>query len=259
MKRNTVLMNLAAAQAIPADQVQSPVIPVPVFVEETMTATVAAAEHLAEFEAVGMPVALIATVEQRAIALQSAQAIWNAGKSKVRDENNIKIYERADQLVSDTLAAGDLALRDDAEGKKRLEAIRQGTGLADRVADLTDLSVLVTDEREKFAAIHMPVDARAAELADVAKTLQKLLAEEDAAKTNGTGKEMRDRFYTLVLEPLDELRAFARYAFRNDSSDRRRNAFGSSYARRNARAAYRRRKNADSTTASAPVVESIGQ
>ena len=68
-----------------------------------------------------------------------------------------------------------------------------------------------------------------------------------------TAKELRDRLYTLTLEPIRELRAFADFAFRKDRGNNRRFAFTSTYIRRRDRRAARVRAAAAAAVASTTV------
>ena len=118
------------------------------------------------------------------------------------------------------------------EGKRRVSMIREGEGLADLVSDLNDQAVLLTDFRPRFEAIRVDVDAESQKAAKLRDDLQAALAEEDVAKTLTGYKELRDRIFTLTKRSLQELRAFASFAFRKDKTNSRRNLFTSSYIRR---------------------------
>lgn len=85
-----------------------------------------------------------------------------------------------------------------------------------------DLAQLCRDAAEQFTAIKVDAGAMAAELDRTGRQLQNSLAGEDAKKSMSSTKELRDRFYTLTLEPIHDLRAFAEFAFRKDKGNRSR-------------------------------------
>ena len=118
------------------------------------------------------------------------------------------------------------------------------------MADQLDLAQLVRDASPQFAAIRMdPVDL-ATRLEQTGKQLQEGLSQEEAQKSLSNTKELRDRFYTLCLEPLREMRAFADFAFRKDRSNNRRFAYTSAYKRRINRKTLRNRAAAAVAAAS---------
>ena len=114
--------------------------------------------------------------------------------------------------------------------------------MPDLVADLFDLAQLLRDAPEPFAAIKVDAHAMADALDKTGRQLQNSLAQEDAKKSMSSTKELRDRFYTLALEPLRDLRAFADFAFRKDKGNNRRFAFTSAYIRRRDRKARAKTK-----------------
>ncbi len=220
-----------AAMSLPVSAVREPDMPVAVFIDEGHVAVAAAHEHQKDLTAVGLPTTTVEQLHGRLEALASAEALWRLERGYGRNEETRTVIDDATALREDVLAAADLALRKSAEGQRRLSQIREGEGLPDLVADLTDLAVLVGHASARFEAIRYPVSDKAAELTRMATALQATLANEDAGKTLGTAKELRDRVYTLALEPLTDLRAHATFAFRHDRSNNRRMGFTSAYHR----------------------------
>lgn len=223
------------AWGLPADMVRAPDLPMPVFIDEGKGYIGAARQHMESLVAVGMPPHLVDRYERYILAAEATQTKWNTFRNKGRSESTLTIIEQAIDLRGEALATADLALRNNNDGQWRLSNIRDGEGLADTVADMNDLAVLVRDAAPQFEAIKVDAPAMATQLETLGKSLQEALVREDVAKSLSTDKELRDRFYTLSLEPLRELRAFADFAFRKDKGNNRRFAFTSAYKRRHVR------------------------
>ncbi|MBI5494848.1 MAG: hypothetical protein HY904_07445 [Deltaproteobacteria bacterium] len=218
--------------AIPAEDVREPDMPVPIFLDEAMTSLVAAQDQAEALDAVGLEPEVVPRVEKLIHGLLSAQAIWNAERATGRTEETLRLITQAEDLRQDALETGDLALAKDPEGRDRLSAIREGEGLDDLVADLVDLVVLVTDKRALFAAKKYDVDGTSAAMGEAAGKLRTALAREGATRGASDAKDTRDRIYTALLEPLGELRAHGRHAYRKDRNNTRRAAYLSTYIRR---------------------------
>jgi hypothetical protein len=226
--------------ALPVDAVRIPGMPVPVFVDEGHSAVAAAREHREVLEAAGMPAELPERLAEALAALASSQALWQAENVRGRSPELRELVVAAEALRADALAAGDLALRRNPEGLRRLSTIREGDGLPDLLADLTGLALLVGDARPHFESVKIDAPALAKTLEETAARLRSQLGREDAAKSLSRAKESRDRMYSLCVEALEDVRAFAAYAFRNDRGNQRRVPFLSAHARRRNHASRRR-------------------
>ena len=230
-----------AAMGLPADAVKQPDIPIAVHIDEGLSAVAAAREHQPALVAVGMPAELPDNLETRLYASQGTETMWHRELNAGRSEATIKLIDAAIALRNESLAVMDLALRANNEGLSRLAKIREGDGLPDVVADIFDLALLTRDASEHVSAVRVDPAAHADALDKTGKDLQRALSQEDAKKSLSNTKEVRDRYYTLTLEPLRDLRAFAAFAFRKDKGNQRRAAFVSGYTRRqNSRARNRR-------------------
>jgi hypothetical protein len=233
------------AFSLPADSVKAPDMPIAVFLDELTTTALAVEEHFDALAAVGFTRQMMDSFGYYVKCLRAAQAVWNAEKSNGRTEDNIVMIEKAENVREDLISASVLALRKNIEGQRRLQVIREGDSMADLVADLQDLGVLITDARPLFEAINMNVDETAALAAKLSKDLQTALSTEDVAKSLSNSKEMRDRVFTLTKENLSEVRLFADFAFRKDKTNNRRSLFMSAYNRRK----YLKRKNGQDSIA----------
>ena len=227
----------AEAEALPVGWVADPDVPVKTFADEASTTLQAARQYLADLAAVGLAETTVDAFERHLKALVSAQVLWNTERGVSRSEAVLQVVDDSEAYRQFLLEAADLALRNVPDANGRLSLIREGEGLADLSSDLTDLTVLLTDYRTEFTAIRMDVDASAERTAALQVGLKSALAEEDVAKTLSGYKEMRDRCFALVKQDLQEIRAFARFAFRDDKGNSRRHLFASAYVRRKNRRA----------------------
>jgi hypothetical protein len=237
------------AEALPAEAVVEPNMPMPVYISECTTMIVGAKEHFEALSAVGYTAEMLKSAEDRAIAAISAQAVWNTERRGGHSESVVQLIAESEQKRDDLVAASALALRKNPDGLRRLDMIREGDSIPDMIADLGDLAVLLTDAKPLYQAINLDVDAEASAAAKLRDQLQGTLAHESVAKSLSGSKEMRDRIYTLSKEALAELREFASFAFRNDKTDRRRNLFVSAYQRRTRRKRRREEAQAQQTAA----------
>lgn len=233
----------AEAEAVPANQTADPDVPVKTFIAEALTALEGAKQHLADLGKVGLVQATVDAFARHLNALQSAQVLWNTERGVSRSEAVLNIVNDSEAHRQYLLDAADLALRNDPDAQNRLSLLREGEGLADLSLDLSDLAALLISHRAEFEAVKLNVDDAAQKCATLKVGLQSALAEEDVAKTLSGYKELRDRCYVLVKRDLQEIRAFARFAFRDDKGNSRRNLFMSAYTRRKDRKA---RRNAES-------------
>lgn len=243
----------AEAAALPVDRVIDPGMPIKTFVDEASTTLEAARRYLAELTAVGLAESMVEALDRHLKALVSAQVLWNTERGVSRSETVLQVVSDSEAHRQYLLEAADLALRNVPDAAGRLSLIREGEGLADLSSDLTDLTVLLTDYRTEFNAIRMDVDASADKTAALQVGLKSAMAEEDVAKTLSGYKEMRDRCFVLVHRDLQEIRAFARFAFRDDKGNSRRFLFASTYTRRRDRKA-RRAAQTDETVVETPAL-----
>jgi hypothetical protein len=174
------------AEALPAAEVAEPDMPVRVFIDEAETAVTAALEHLADLEKVGLLREMVDALARDVKALDSAQRLWNTERRGGRSEAVGGLIETCEDYRQDLLDASDLALRKEAKGKERLSLIREGEGLPDLIADLSDLAVLVTDYRPLYEAIHLDVDGSSNQAVALGKELKSALAEEKVGKSLST-------------------------------------------------------------------------
>ena len=231
--RKVVKKVLPIASALPADSVKEPDIPVDVFLREAKTVNTGCVEHKDALVALGVTQEMFDTAVVYVDALDSAETIWQAErKGAARREKFAAIIDEAEEVRTDALDAGELALRKSQEGKERMSRIREDDGLEDLASDMGDVAALLTDARHLFEAINYPVDETSTRTAELRDLIRKNLSAEDVGKTLSAAKDTRDRVFTLADEAISEIRSYAKFAFRKDRSPSRKNLFTSDYNRR---------------------------
>ena len=216
-------------------------------VDEGFAIVLAARENYDVLSKVGVTHEMIDHYEQLLFSMSSSQSIWQMERRGGRNEETAAMIEEAEQLRNYLNDAAELALRNNLEGQRRLETIREGDGIPDLVSDLDLYTLLLTEAKPLFEAICINVDEQANRAAGMRDSLRKVLAVEDVAKALSGSKEMRDRIYTLVKEKQQELRMFASFAFRGDKTNKRRGLFASSYLRKRNRRARAKTQTAPPT------------
>jgi hypothetical protein len=112
----------------------------------------------------------------------------------------------------------------------KVQKIAEGSGNADMIQDLSDLSVLGLGNKEPFEKIN--VDIKLFEQAAVLSAeMAALLAKVNGVKQSGHKlKILRDKAYTYVKLAVDEIRRHGQYAFyRNEN---RRKGYASKYLKK---------------------------
>ena len=154
----------------------------------------------------------------RAGACRQAQSIWMKEKNSKNDvkkewaEKSVQAYDLKDDLLS----AFDYAFRNDEDLLKHVKAIRDGSGHADMIQDLNDLSVLGKANPELLGTINfnMKLLDNSAQMAD---ELAPLLAIINGDNQDGNdAKIIRDKAFTYLKEAADEVRACGKYVFRKN-------------------------------------------
>lgn len=207
--------NLAAClemiNALPADQVLEPTIPVDVFVQEAENLYHWCQTDLAQLAASGFDAAKIGELNIRAGACREAQSLWvkERRSSTEWNERSPEAYEMRDEL----LHAFRYAFRNDAGLLGRVSEIADGAGHADMVQDLNDLSVLGKQHPGLLATIGFD-PAKLDTAASLANEMADLLASVNGTRMEGnSAKAIRDRAYTYLKQLVDEVRACGKYVF----------------------------------------------
>ncbi|MCP4137515.1 MAG: hypothetical protein GY754_41495 [bacterium] len=219
-------------QAIPEDVLQSANMPFDVYIQE--------AENLfkwvqADKDALtgrGMDWGLVDDLLERAAALREAESIWSAQRftrqeaGRLWAEKSPDAYALRDQLLKDLR----FAYRKDSKLTGRVNYISDGTGHADMIQDLNDLSVLGKENLDPLKQIKfdMPLLDDAAMLS---KEMAALFADATTDKAEDKGaKKIRDQALTHLKEAVEEIRDYGQYVF--SASRERLQGYRSDYYRK---------------------------
>ncbi|WP_062057557.1 hypothetical protein [Aquimarina longa] len=154
----------------------------------------------------------------RAGALRHAQSLWVSERYSQEEANRMwkekspNAYEMRDDLLNDFR----YAFRKNPELLSRVREINNGTGNADMIQDLSDLSALGKKNAEKLTAAKF--DLRILDIAaKLSNDIAKLLAEANGAtQENSKAKVLRDKAFSHLKEAVDEVRMAGKYVFRKN-------------------------------------------
>lgn len=216
---------VAIAQALPAEHVRRPALPIGDLLRDARTVAAAADRWRDALLARGLADSIASDLVARADALSQAQAMWLAERSRgLKASASTLALREAEALRSEVAAVLELALRRSRDGQARLDAVTHGEGIADIVADLAALADLARDADLALAAINEDAGSLARNLAKV-KAAVDAAAARDGGRVVSSSKDTRDRLAVLVEDAIDEIRAFAAVAFRADPTNERRGDF----------------------------------
>lgn len=171
-----------------------------------------------------------ARLKQLLAALIIAQSRWNRHRTGRNDQAYIDEVERAEALRARLLRAADYNCAEDRVAAGRIDAVREGEGVADLVQDLRDLAAFLEDYKALFAQDEL-FDLDAAQ-ADIKERLERLgpLVSDKLQGSGADARELRDRVYTLFTRQVRAMRDAANYAFADAPATRAK--FQSAYTRR---------------------------
>ena len=209
--------------AIPSAEIKVPNMPVDVFLQEASDLMEWSKEDQSQLIGVGVPQAVFGSMEQRIGALRHAQSLWNKDrytKEEARQEWDMKspaAYELKDQLEHDFR----FAFRRRPDLLNKVKAIEEGTGHADMVQDLNDLTELGRANLHLLRAISF--EEKKLHTAEVqASDLSVLLAKANGEKLSDSDSKInRDRAYTYLKSATDEIREAGKYVFWKDEVRKR--------------------------------------
>lgn len=212
---DTVLPEL---QAIPLEEIRVPSMPVNVYVQEAYDLEAWAKDDKKAMTKVGMDWNNMLQLPVRAGALRYAQSLWmkeRHGQEEARKEWDVKSPD-AYKLKNDLEAAFRFAFRKRLDLLAKVQQVEQGSGDADMVQDLSDLSVLGTANKALLTSIGL--DLALLRLAETkAGEMAGLLALMNGERSeNNNAKIIRDRAYTHLKKVVDEIRETGKYAFRDN-------------------------------------------
>lgn len=210
---------LAAAQKLKPEELKQSYIPIGIAIQEAEDLCHWAKPDLEKLQAAGLNPELLEDLPVLAGALREAQSLW------MRD---VQLREAAEQewaerspLAFDTrdrmLHAFRYAFRKDAAILITIDAIAEGGGNADMVQDLNDLAVLGKQHSSEITAIGITVEEIEG-LATLSDEMGALLARANGERESiNASRDLRDRFYTLMKQVVDEVRDCGKYVFWRDT------------------------------------------
>ena len=207
---------LPTLQAMPGERVRRPHRRVQHYVIDAQDLAVTAEPDRAMFEGLAaagyFDIDCLTQIEQRALALRHAQSRWVAVYDPSLSAEAKARLERAAVVRRTLLEDLDFAaIRLDRNGqiddgkslRRALELVREGSGRADLIADLSDLAHLA--ERWAEALARVGHDAPLGAEADVLST--ELGRQFDADKPDAqAAMDLRNRAFTLLHEAIVEIR-----------------------------------------------------
>ena len=206
---------LDAIQAIPNEQIQTPALPVDVFLQEAENLhhwSLADAEKLAS---IGITQEMIDDLPVRAGALREAQSLWFKDRYSQEEAQKewAKKSPQAYTLRDELLHGFRYAYRNDETLLGRVSEIAEGSSHADMIQDLNDLSVLGDANNDPLNTVGFDTNKLAA-AAEMADTLADVLATANGDKAeHNESKIFRDKAYTYLKELVDEVRDAGKYLF----------------------------------------------
>ncbi|MBN2286123.1 MAG: hypothetical protein JXI43_06725 [Tissierellales bacterium] len=211
---------LAAIEAIPDDQLKSPNMPVDVFLQEVENTVKWVQDDKDKLVAAGLDWTLVDDMPIRAGALREAQSLWYKERfareeaQKEWSEKSPDAYDLRDTL----LHVFRYAFRNEADLTSRIAIIAEGSGNADMIQDLNDLSLLGKDHTDLLTAVGFDVttlDTAASLSAELATLYSEVSTVQNEQNTE---RIIRDKAYVYVKQALDEIRNCGQYVFwRNDA------------------------------------------
>lgn len=209
----------AEIEAIPADQVKSPGLPIDVFLQEAENTVQWCQQDKDKLTAAGLDWTLVDDVPVRCGALRQAESLWFKERfsreeaEKEWSEKSPQAYDLRNQLLHDFR----FAYRKDSDLAGRVSQIAEGSGHADMIQDLNDLAELGKANPDQLTAIGFD-----ATLLDTAATMSDEMAEllsratSDRAGDN-QARVTRDKAFTLLKQAIDEIRECGQYVFWHDA------------------------------------------
>lgn len=237
----------ATLDALPADSVRNPNLPVHAFIQEAENLFHWCQKDKDALQGAGLDWQLVDALPLRARVLRDAESLWfgeRYSREQAEQEWNQTspaAYELRDRL----LRAMRYAYRNDATLLKRVAEIAAGTGHADMIQDLNDIAYLGRNNPAPLEAIKLDL-AELEQAITVALNMGALLARVNGDRMeNSASKNLRDRAFTWLKLAVEEVRACGQYVFYNNAE--RRTGYGSQY--------FRGRKGSADSDVQAPATE----
>ena len=217
--KENYLNKLETIKSIPNEETLVPNLPMGSYLQECENLYQWALTDLEKLESIGFTKAMLDDLPVRAAACREAQSIWNKDFRSQQiaqqewKEKSPAVYEMRNAL----LHAMRYAYRNDAALMGRVSAIADGSGNADMIQDLNDITVLGRQNPTQLLAVGID-EAKLTEAATRSREMATLLAQAngDIAEQNQS-KIIRDKAYTHLKQLADEVYAAGKFIFWKDA------------------------------------------
>ena len=209
---------LSEINKIDDNKVKNLYMPAGIYAQESEDLHFWAMQDKDELIAVGLDPDLVDYLLEKAGAFREAQSKW-ASTQNLKEDAVVEwktlapgFFEMRDDVASDLA----YAFRKNEDLLKRVNTIKEGTGNADLVQDLNDLSVLGKDNPEPLKLINFDftkLDLAAQTSDEAAGILGRANGE---LLSSNEVKIVRDKAYTYLKETVDEIRDCGKYVFRKN-------------------------------------------
>ncbi len=209
----------AVLEALSMDQVKAPTMPTDVYFQEAEDQYIWVEEDKEALIARGLDwERFVTNLPIRTGAARHAQSLWISeryGQEEAAKEWKT-IAPAAYELRNDLLADLRFAYRKREDLLSRVRAIADGSGDADMIQDLSDISALGKANPDELLQINFDM-TQLDSITQQADELAILRAKANGATLDNTkAKNMRDRAFTHLKEAMDEIRDTGKYVFRKD-------------------------------------------
>ncbi len=209
---------LEEAKTLAPDQIQTPYMPVGIYIQEAEDLNKWALKDKDKLTATGLPETIFNQLETCAGALREAQSIWAEElKSKQEAEEKWSLESpNAFEFRNELLHTFRYAYRKQPSLLTNVAAIAEGNDIPDMIQDLNDLAVLGRNNLELLGNIGFQ-EEKLATASELSAYLADLRAEVNGDKyNNNEDMEIRNSMYTLLKECVDEIRACGKFVFWKD-------------------------------------------
>ncbi|WP_271784733.1 hypothetical protein [Aquimarina algiphila] len=219
MSKENYDTKLTVLEAVSQNDVKPPSTPVDIYLQESEDLSIWVQEDKALLIGKGLNWNNnVLDLPIRAGACRHAQSLWMSERysqeeaAKIWKEKSPKAYELRNDLLADLR----FAYRKRPDLTARVRTIADGTGDADMIQDLSDISALGKANPDELLVTKFDMNLlnKAAQQADA---LAQLRAKANGATLdNSKAKDIRDRAFTHLKEAVDEIRDTGKYVFRKD-------------------------------------------
>ena len=223
---------LASMQALAADEVKIPTIPVDHAVQEAENLHPLIEKYKEKFLAVGFSEEILNRLQPRTGALRESQSRWIVNYNAQQDA--IKVWDVKSPVAIEMQRKLNhifrYAYRKENRLISRVKEIAKGSGNHDLIQDLNDYATLGKSNPEPLQAINTDLSILD-ESANIASELGDILALANGDRNEQHElKNLRDRAYTLLKETVDEIRDCGKYIFVDEPDIKK--LFASDYYRK---------------------------